>query len=624
MRPPTGGPGFDAIKPRIFQIGFNKCGTRSFYDFFEKNGIKSVHYKRGDLAHGISSNIAEGKPPLEGWDKWTAYTDMQWVKKTGVIEACGFYKEFAAYYPRSYFILNTRSKDRWIKSRLNHGTGQNYGNRYRLGLGLSTMDETVAAWSAMWDLHHENVQRFFAETGQNFLVYNIEEDVPESLERFLAPDFETDASLFGHEGQTNSEPKTVKASQPVAEKASNPYISNVSAVKGASKPAAPKPAVEANPLDEKLGKKFQPHNNLVAFDEAATMEPFDAVPIKNAEEGWTGNLIVSIVKNEGPFLLEWIAYHRAIGFNHFLIFSHACSDGTDKMLAHLDKQGIVTHVPLGNLEDTTPQAAALEDVMKHPKVFAADWIVHIDVDEFVNIRTDDGTFASLIGSLPSNVTNIAMTWRIFGSGGKEQFEDQLTLAQFDRCAPSYLPKPHTAWGFKTATSNGGAYQSLTAHRPGSIAKGFEKEVTWVNGSGKDITDARAKSGWRSDVKTVGYDLVQLNRYPLRTLDNFLLKREEAAEGGKPELESWIALDWNGCQDMTIQRNLPRMQAALDQLKDDDLLQELHESAVDWHKERIAVIKKDTAIKAFVQEALGTDLDDVSRVIHILENDRKGD
>ena len=33
------------------------------------------------------------------------------------------------------------------------------------------------------------------------------------------------------------------------------------------------------------------------------------------------------MRNEAPFILEWIAYHRAIGFDDFLIYSNDCSDG---------------------------------------------------------------------------------------------------------------------------------------------------------------------------------------------------------------------------------------------------------------------------------------------------------
>ncbi len=35
------------------------------------------------------------------------------------------------------------------------------------------------------------------------------------------------------------------------------------------------------------------------------------------------------MKNEGPYIVEWIAYHRAIGVDNFLIYTNGCEDGTD-------------------------------------------------------------------------------------------------------------------------------------------------------------------------------------------------------------------------------------------------------------------------------------------------------
>ncbi|MEM7268242.1 MAG: sulfotransferase [Pseudomonadota bacterium] len=188
--------------PRIFQIGFNKCGTRTIHNFLDGSGIPSVHYRRGTLAKIMHKNIQEGRPPLYYLDKWIGYTDIQMVSRFRVIEGCKFYRELAAYYPASYFILNTRDKDRWIKSRLEHGGKKLYSNRYRKGLGFNTIDEAVAVWSDDWDRHHDEVPEFFERNGLNLVVYDIEQDSPEKLVEFLAPDFQTDAKHFGHAGKS--------------------------------------------------------------------------------------------------------------------------------------------------------------------------------------------------------------------------------------------------------------------------------------------------------------------------------------------------------------------------------------------------------------------------------------
>ena len=61
---------------RIFVIGFNKCGTTSFHDYFRANDIRSVHWRGNTLALALHDNLAAGRPPLLGMEDWTAYMDM--------------------------------------------------------------------------------------------------------------------------------------------------------------------------------------------------------------------------------------------------------------------------------------------------------------------------------------------------------------------------------------------------------------------------------------------------------------------------------------------------------------------------------------------------------------------
>ena len=49
-------------------------------------------------------------------------------------------------------------------------------------------------------------------------------------------------------------------------------------------------------------------------------------------------------KNESAFLLEWIAYHKTIGFTDIVILSNDCEDGSDEMLDHLSKSGEIIHL----------------------------------------------------------------------------------------------------------------------------------------------------------------------------------------------------------------------------------------------------------------------------------------
>lgn len=42
--------------------------------------------------------------------------------------------------------------------------------------------------------------------------------------------------------------------------------------------------------------------------------------------------LVSPARNEGPYLLEWIAWHRMIGFDDIIVLTHDCTDGSDVLL----------------------------------------------------------------------------------------------------------------------------------------------------------------------------------------------------------------------------------------------------------------------------------------------------
>ena len=104
--------------------------------------------------------------------------------------------------------------------------------------------------------------------------------------------------------------------------------------------------------------------------------------------------IVTCMKNEGPFILEWLAYHRSIGIGNFIVFSNDCADGTDKLLDRLDALGLVTHLPNPAIAagSTYFQPLALKFSEGMPLMKRSDYVMCIDVDEFIAIRAGDGAF----------------------------------------------------------------------------------------------------------------------------------------------------------------------------------------------------------------------------------------
>ena len=67
---------------------------------------------------------------------------------------------------------------------------------------------------------------------------------------------------------------------------------------------------------------------------------------------------VSMMKDEGPYVLEWVAHHLALGFTDLVVYTNDCSDGTDEMLLRLEALGLVHHRRNDIPEGLRPQPSA--------------------------------------------------------------------------------------------------------------------------------------------------------------------------------------------------------------------------------------------------------------------------
>ncbi|NNE52380.1 MAG: glycosyltransferase family 2 protein [Sulfitobacter sp.] len=371
-----------------------------------------------------------------------------------------------------------------------------------------------------------------------------------------------------------------------------------------------------------LNTQFKPHNNLGAVNEEELAPAFTPAPARNLRPGSSGNVIVGCMKNEAPYIVEWVAYHRAIGVDNFLIYTNDCTDGTDEVLGRLMEMGVVELRNNDNWKGNSPQQHALNQALKEPVIRNADWIIHIDVDEFINVRCGNGTLDDFFAAAP-DATNVAMTWRLFGHNGVTALRDDFVIDQFDACAPKYCPKPHTVWGFKTMFRNIGAYGKISCHRPNKLATGFEKRVKWVNGSGHDMTSDAVHNGWRSSKNNVGYDLLQLNHYALRSAESFLIKRQRGRAlhvDRSIGINYWIRMDWSDFRDITIKRNMPRLRAEYARLMSDPVLKQAHQDGFAWHKAKAEELHGMPEFQDLYQQALDVKLNETERVAYALSLD----
>lgn len=293
-------------------------------------------------------------------------------------------------------------------------------------------------------------------------------------------------------------------------------------------------------------------------------------------------LAVLTVRNEGAFLLEWLAHHRAIGFTDFLVFSNDCQDGTDTILDRLDDMGLVTHLRNDGPHKGGIQWAALKQADKHPLVANADWILALDIDEFVNIHTGNHQVTDLLAALP-DATAITLTWRLFGNNGVVDYVDRLVTDQFQHAAPRIQFWPWRAAMFKTLYRNDGLYRKLGVHRPKSPDHARLDQARWFDGSGRELDDRFKRQQIFSPFGRDNWALVQLNHYPLGAMQSYILKaaRGRAVHADGLGMSYWVERNWSEEADETILTTRAARLVEIEALKGDAKLAELHQHAVAW-------------------------------------------
>lgn len=147
----------------------------------------------------------------------------------------------------------------------------------------------------------------------------------------------------------------------------------------------------------------------------------------------TTTTLVAIMKDERPYVIEWVAYHRLIGFDRLVVYSNDCTDGTDTLLDRLAALALVEHRRWPGVPGVPPQQSAYADAVPRCDT---PWIMFLDADEFLNLIQHDRV-ADWLAILPADASAVAVSWRVFGSGGRQAYSTEPVLERFTRAAPVF-------------------------------------------------------------------------------------------------------------------------------------------------------------------------------------------
>jgi hypothetical protein len=334
-----------------------------------------------------------------------------------------------------------------------------------------------------------------------------------------------------------------------------------------------------------------------------------------------GTLVaVSTMKDEAPYVLEWVAHHLAVGFTDVLVYTNDCTDDTDILLKRLESLDIGVHhrdnvVP----EGIKPQPSMLRRAASEVFLQEADWLLILDADEFLCINHPSGTLEGMVGALNAmDAQAMVLTWRIFGSSGIRDWSEAPVTDQFTRAAPEFWNK---GWGTKTLFRYDPKHLRPGVHRP-IIRERFRDSdypdsVLWVNGSGRPLESWFKLRGWRSIRRTVGYDWAQVNHYAVKSMDAYALRKLRGnvnLKKDKYNTDYWALQDRNEVEDTRIARHRARRDEIIAALLQDPTVRRLHEAAIARVEERLASHKATDAYRDLVESLVAASAVPIAKVV----------
>ena len=238
-------------------------------------------------------------------------------------------------------------------------------------------------------------------------------------------------------------------------------------------------------------------------------------------------ILFSAQKNEGKFLLEWIAFHKVVGFTDIIIFSNDCDDGSDDFLDKLASAGEIVHYKHDVPSDVPPQINAVTIAHEMDLFQNGDWVMWLDIDEYLYIEAKNHTLSDLF-EIVTDADAIGFAWHCFGDGGNSSWPGRQISKDFVTASLRGFP-PNLQ--IKTLFKFSEAIKTVDIHRPL-----FQDSITandyrfYHSGNQPMPTDFLHKTyrnGAPFSLLPTGarkYILGKVNHYAIRTPDMFENKK----------------------------------------------------------------------------------------------------
>ena len=229
--------------------------------------------------------------------------------------------------------------------------------------------------------------------------------------------------------------------------------------------------------------------------------------------------LCGIVKNEAPYLIDWIAWYSALGFTDFIIADNESDDGTTEILKDLQRKRVLHTFNIKTRLHNRPQREAYILGAELAKHLGIDWVAFFDPDEYLLPGSPEIKITEFLSQLPDDCGALCIDWALYGSSGQIKAQADPTPYRFEWRAEKKEPT------YYKTLARMSAYQRTQGAHHAILASGYRH----LRPNGAEI-DHAAISKSSEGV----WEPFRLNHYSIRSWAEFTRKKLSKARLDHPD------------------------------------------------------------------------------------------
>jgi hypothetical protein len=224
--------------------------------------------------------------------------------------------------------------------------------------------------------------------------------------------------------------------------------------------------------------------------------------------------VVTAVRNEGPWLMEWIAHYKALGFGRIIVVHNDSDDGTNEILRHLNSRGDIVAVRNEVAGSTSPQKKAFNAALHLlGELHAFEWTAFLDADEFlIPLLDNEASIAGIISEIDARAKNentekveaILLHWKWYASPEQFEWKQGSVIERFSQA----MPNEHV----KSLVRTSNVWSMSRLHVPTLIS------------SGRVVDSGGFTTRLSEQISPACYGVAQINHYFAKSFQEFALKK----------------------------------------------------------------------------------------------------